>query len=140
MTRFLLPIILFAILLSIISCSKEKELLPPDNQKINLIQTHTWILDSTNTITATYNVMQQEVPSSSYTFSTDTMTNNFHSMYVIKYGILYEAPNKVYFWLPGETKNPDEYIIIDSINDHNLIAKEIDVIGGRTRIRFCHAQ
>ena len=141
MNRIILSLILLStIALFIFSCSKGKETTQPDNKKINLIRSHTWVLDSTNTITPNYNIMQPEVPSSFYNFLTDSMTLNYHNTQLIHYGAFYEAPDKMYFWLPGEIKNPNQYIIIDVITESKLVMKDVYVQTGETRIRYCHAQ
>ena len=132
--------LMVSILASMASCSKNQESKPVDNQKIKLIQKHTWILDSTNTITNSYNITQPEVPSSSYVFLSDTMIVNYHGTQLIKYNLEYENPEKIYFWFLTETKNIDEYIIIDAVDDTKLKAREIDVATKRTRIKFYHAQ
>ena len=132
-------LLLSAIVIFIVSCSKQEDVLPPDN-KISLIQKHTWILDSTNTITANYNVMQSEVPPSSYVFSADTIVINFHGTILINYGAVYEAPDKIYYWTTGGMKNVDEYIIIETVTDTKLKSKEVYVASGETRTRYFHAQ
>jgi len=141
MNRIIFSLIMLSTIATFISsCSKDKEPTSPDNKKIDLIRSRTWVLDSTNTITPTYNIMQPEVPSSFYNFLTDSMTLNYHSTQIINYGAFYEAPDKMYFWLPGEIKNLNEYILIDLITESKLVMKEVYLQTGETRIRYCHAQ
>ena len=138
-TQILPTILILVCTILILSCSKENAR-PIDNQKIILIQKHTWILDSTNTITDSYNVTQVEIPASTYNFYKDSMIVNFHNTNLIYYGLFYEAPDKIYFWLPGEMKNQDEYIVINIIQSTVLVASEIDKLSNRTRKRYFHAQ
>jgi len=123
----------------ILSCSKE-DAKPIDNKKIILIQQHTWILDSTNTITDSFNEMQAEIPTSPCNFYADSMILNFHGTNLISYGVFYQAPDKVYIWLPGEIKNENEYFIINTVDSMHLIGSEIDILSSRTRVRYFHAQ
>ncbi len=138
--KYFLSFSLLSAIFFIASCSKDEDVPRLDTQKISLIQKHTWILDSTNTITPTYSIVQPEVPSSLYRFLADTMLINYHGTQLITYGVVYEDPNKIYFWLPGEMKDINEYIIIETVDNVKLKVKEVDVTSQRTRVRYFHAQ
>ena len=119
-----------------ISCSKDNSTLPASGQKILLVQKHAWLMDSANTITSDYNVMQQDSLKQFYTFKTDILTITFLSItYDLK--IAYEAPNKVYYWFPNETKDNNAFMTIENVNEKNLVTKETN--SGMTRIRYFHS-
>ena len=133
---FLIVLVLIVTILGS-SCSKESTI---DNTKISLLQQHTWVLDSTHEITDSYQVMQAENPVSLYNFYPDSLIVKFHSINRISLSVSYQAPAKVYAWLPGEVKSENEYMLIANIDNLHLILNEIDVLSNRTRVRYLHAQ
>jgi hypothetical protein len=132
----LITFFLFSITALLISCSKDNSNPPISDQKILLVQKHVWLMDSANTITSDYNVMQQDSLKQLYTFKTDILTIAVLSItYDLK--IAYEAPNKVYYWFPNETKDNNAFMTIENVNEKNLVTKETN--SGMTRIRYFHS-
>ena len=141
MNRLLLIVLLIiSIGFTLSSCSKEEEPVIPEDQKIILLQKHSWILDSTNTITAFYNVMQPEIPPSAYIFETDSMFIDYHGTMVINYGLQYEFPDKIFTWTAGTNKDLNQFMLIDVVTEEKLVVKEIDLSAGHTRVRYMHAE
>jgi hypothetical protein len=130
---------LSAIVVVLISCSKDKGSITLSDQKILLVKKHAWILDSVNTRTSNYNVMQPANSFQLYLFKTDTLTITFNSL---SYDLIidYEAPEKVYYWFPNETKDINTFMTIVNVNEKNLVTKDTNTYSHLTQIRYCHSQ
>jgi hypothetical protein len=109
----------------------------------NKLQRHSWILDSIKLTVdgspSTYYPGNNEVP---LTFDTYTFSGSFFISDTATYNYQVNEPDTVYFWVPGEQLNSNQYSIINKVDDNSLVTTYTLTQFGQTSISvdYFHAR
>ena len=107
---------------------------------------YTWVFDSSRTDSASHDTAV-------YAKDTIEQTTTFNSqLYIIRnvvdttvrdstvYQVIYNTPDKVYFYPYNEQLIPNQYFIIDTVNTTSLVLSRKDTAAGFSSVMYYHAK